>query len=77
MVMVAALLIATIVALALAIRRRRWLWLWGLVGALALTLASFATPPSIGVVWQSVLEFFMTVLLVFALLGPRRETAYA
>ncbi|HET9110204.1 MAG TPA: hypothetical protein VFN78_05200 [Ktedonobacterales bacterium] len=65
---------AALISATLSIRRKSMKWLWLILGALALTLGTLALPHT--VMFLLAIGLFMALLLVFALIGPRRETAY-
>lgn len=73
---VGALLATGITALTLAIRRKSKLWLWLLIAAMVTALATYLAPISY-LLKDGGMLLLLGALLVFALIGPRRETAFA
>lgn len=69
------LLAALVVAVIIAIQRRRGRWLWLLLGIPALLLLTLPIP--IRALTGLLLFGLLVALLAFALLGPRREVAFA
>lgn len=69
------LLVATAVAVIIAIQRRRRRWLWLLLGIPTLILLTAHMSVS-GLTGLLILGL-LAALIVFALVGPRRETAFA
>lgn len=70
------LLAAVVVGVVIALQRRRARWLWLLLGLPALLLLTLTLPMGR---WLTGLLLFglLAALLAFALLGPRREIAFA
>lgn len=76
-----ALLATVITALTLAIRRRSALWLWLLIAAIFVAVALWFAPVwlvSFGYVLANLgMWALLITLLAFAIIGPRREAAFA
>lgn len=69
------LLVALSLAVRVAIVRKSWKWLWAIGGLTALTVFSLLPTPANHL--QNIsLGLLLITLVAFALVGPRRETAY-
>lgn len=68
------LVAASITMFMLALRRHSLRWLWGLIGAVAVSVVMLVPPLRL----PALVAFTapITVLMLFALIGPRRETAF-
>ncbi len=72
----ALLLAASIAALFIAIRRHSKWWPWIIVGADVVSVIAFLLPGEASLLDFPAFALLLTALMLFALIGPRRETAF-